>query len=405
MNVLYHDVFRQSPEREEELVVRYVEFDELVESADFISLLAPLTAETKHIVNADVLGRMQPHAILVNTARGPLVDEAALAVALDRGDIRGAALDVYEHEPEVNERLRNCRGSTVLLPHIGSATMRTRVEMCRMALTDAGRVLNGDKHGIRSPHALDEHHQERKTTMQTMKVYPEFPMCDPEIIERLKALSTTVISDSMERVNGLRGIAAIAMTPYQFAQPMVGQAFTVRTAAGDNLAMHQAMEIVGAGQVLAVAAGGDTERAITGEIMTQYAASLGVAGLVVDGAVRDSDTLRQRDFPVFAAGVNHLGPYKNGPGAIRCTVSMGGVVVHPGDILVGDADGVAVIPIGQAAAILKRSEAKEAEEREIMRQIPTGEYPTVWLKDLVTLEHVESFNNGSPGHVADSNTR
>lgn len=240
--------------------------------------------------------------------------------------------------------------------------------------------------------------------MQTMKLYPPFKPCEPEIIGRFKSMSTTVISDSMERINGLQGIKPIAMTPYQFEQPMVGQAFTVQTAPGDNLAMHQAMELIEAGHVLAVAAGGGVERAITGEIMVQYAERLGVAGLVVDGAVRDSDTLRQGSFPVFAAGVIHLGPYKNGPGSIRGTVSMGGVIVRPGDLLVGDADGVAVVPLDQAAAILERSEAKEADEQETMRSIPIGEYQTAWLEDLVTLEQVApNADNSHPmSTVSDS---
>ena len=208
----------------------------------------------------------------------------------------------------------------------------------------------------------------------------------------------------MERMNGLRGISAITATPFPFAHPMVGQAFTVQTAAGDNLAMHQTLEIVEPGQVLAVTAGGGPKRAITGEIMVQYAESLGVAGLVVDGAVRDSDTLRHGNLPVFAAGIVHLGPYKNGPGAIRCTVSMGGIVVRSGDVLVGDADGVAVVPLDQANSILEHSEAKEADERDIMNKISTGEYPTAWLKDLVALEEVEVSDAGSPASSTHSDT-
>ena len=144
MEVLYHDVVRRPPEFEAQLGIRYVEFDELIQSSDFLSLHAPLTPDTKHVIDADALSRMQAHAILINTARGPLIDEQALAEALEQGHIRGAALDVYEHEPRINERLRVHRTSTVLLPHLGSATRRTRLEMCRMALTDALRVLNGE---------------------------------------------------------------------------------------------------------------------------------------------------------------------------------------------------------------------------------------------------------------------
>ncbi len=145
MEVLYYDVVRLDAEEEEALGVGFVEFDELLARSDFISLHAPLVPATRHAFGAEQFERMKPSAILVNTARGPLVDEAALADALERGVIRGAALDVYEREPAVDPGLLEQTESVVLLPHLGSATERTRREMCRMALRNALAALHGER--------------------------------------------------------------------------------------------------------------------------------------------------------------------------------------------------------------------------------------------------------------------
>jgi glyoxylate reductase len=115
---------------------------ELLETSDFVSLHTPLTEGTRHIINREALARMKPGAYIVNTSRGPLIDEEALCDALESGHLRGAALDVYEHEPEVNARLLKMN-NVVIVPHIGSATEEARNAMARAAATDVFRVLNG----------------------------------------------------------------------------------------------------------------------------------------------------------------------------------------------------------------------------------------------------------------------
>lgn len=143
MDVCYYDPRPLQAERNAELGIRPVPLDELLETSDFVSLHAPLNKQTYHLVDAAALERMKPSAILVNPGRGPLVDEQALVDALRRGEIRGAGLDVYEAEPAMAPGLADLRESVVLLPHLGSATRRTRREMCRMALGDAVAVLSG----------------------------------------------------------------------------------------------------------------------------------------------------------------------------------------------------------------------------------------------------------------------
>lgn len=145
MDVIYCDVNPLPAEDEEALGARRVAFDELLERSDFLSLHAPLLPSTRHAIDADALRRMKPTAILVNSARGPLIDEHALVDALHAGEIRGAALDVYEREPELAAGLAELRSSVVLLPHLGSATEHTRHQMCEMAVRDAVAVLRGEQ--------------------------------------------------------------------------------------------------------------------------------------------------------------------------------------------------------------------------------------------------------------------
>jgi glyoxylate reductase len=120
----------------------YVQLDELLERADVVSLHCPLTPETHHLIDAGALARMRPHAYLVNTARGPVVDEAALAAALRDGAIAGAGLDVFEHEPEVHPDLLGL-DNVVLVPHLGSATVETRTAMAELAAANVLAVLAG----------------------------------------------------------------------------------------------------------------------------------------------------------------------------------------------------------------------------------------------------------------------
>src|ERR687893_1204530 len=119
-----------------------VELEELLERSHFVSLHCPLTPETRHLIDADALARMRDDAYLVNTARGPVVDEAALAAALCDGVIAGAALDVFEREPEVHPGLLGLE-NVVLVPHLGSATVETRTAMAELAAANVVAVLDG----------------------------------------------------------------------------------------------------------------------------------------------------------------------------------------------------------------------------------------------------------------------
>jgi glyoxylate reductase len=143
MDLVYHDQYRNE-EAERELGARYLELDELLRTSDFVSIHTPLTPETTHLIGADELVRMKPEAVLVNTSRGPVVDEAALADALADDRIFAAGLDVYEKEPEVHPKLLNLE-NVVLAPHIGSASIETRDKMAALAAENLAAVLRGEE--------------------------------------------------------------------------------------------------------------------------------------------------------------------------------------------------------------------------------------------------------------------
>jgi glyoxylate reductase len=143
MDLVYHDQYRNE-EAEHELGARYLDLDELLKTADFVSVHTPLTPETTHLIGAEELEKMKPEAVLVNTSRGPVVDEAALADALAEGHIFAAGLDVYEEEPEVHSRLLELE-NVVLAPHIGSASIETRDKMAALAAENIAAVLSGEE--------------------------------------------------------------------------------------------------------------------------------------------------------------------------------------------------------------------------------------------------------------------
>lgn len=142
MKVIYYDQYRAAEEVEKEYGVTYKELDELLAESDCITLHMPYTPENYHLVTADTFKKMKTRAYLVNAARGPIVDEEALADALIHGEIKGAGLDVYEHEPTVNPRILVLDNVT-LTPHVASCTLQTRIDMCNEALRGITDILSG----------------------------------------------------------------------------------------------------------------------------------------------------------------------------------------------------------------------------------------------------------------------
>jgi RraA family protein len=202
---------------------------------------------------------------------------------------------------------------------------------------------------------------------------------DPQMVKAFKALPVACVSDCMQRMFA----GGPDLRPMHNGQPMAGPAFTVKVRPGDNLMIHKAIQLAGPGDVLVVDGGGDLTNALIGEIMTSAAHAKGIVGMVIYGSVRDSGYLKTQDFGVFACGVTHRGPYKDGPGEINVPVALGGMVIHPGDLILGDEDGVLCVPIDQASALLKDTQIRVEQETAMLEQIRSGTYQNTWIDQAV----------------------
>lgn len=188
----------------------------------------------------------------------------------------------------------------------------------------------------------------------------EYSRPDPAIIARFMKVPTANIGDVMDRM----GILDSKISPIWPGAKLAGPAFTVWTRSGDNLAIHRALAVAKQGDVIVVNGGADESRALLGEIMAGKARRSGISGFVIDGAVRDASGIAELSMPVFARALTPAGPYKFGPGKLGITIAVGGVACAPGDIVVGDEDGVVVVPQKEALEILVASEEVVAMENE-----------------------------------------
>lgn len=178
---------------------------------------------------------------------------------------------------------------------------------------------------------------------------------------------SSLVSDSNGRAGAMRGRLR-SLT----GLPVRGPAFTVEIAPGENATLHRAVYAAPRGSVLVVDGRGYPDRAVWGEVLTVAAQQQGIVGLVVDGAVRDVEAMRQRGFPVFAIGTSPAGPHKQPPGRIGVPVSCGSVVVHPGDFVIGDADGVAVVAEADRDRVLAAADARKDMEAEWIAALEAG---------------------------------
>lgn len=209
------------------------------------------------------------------------------------------------------------------------------------------------------------------------KVISDFKRAPKELVELFKDAPVANIDDCMNRTAAVR----YDINPYN-KHDVLGTVFTIKVPAGDNLMVHKAMDMIKPGDVVVIAAGGETERAILGELMITYMRSKGAAGIIVDGCIRDAGAISSMDIPVFAKGTSPNGPYKNGPGEINTVVSFGGQVVNPGDIVVGDRDGIIFINPEDAVELAKYVNDVKVKEEKIMNDIINkGIYPRPWVDE------------------------
>lgn len=193
------------------------------------------------------------------------------------------------------------------------------------------------------------------------------------------------VSDCMSRMTA----AGARLRPMHAGGRMAGPALTIKTRPGDNLMIHKALQLAKPGDVIVVDAGGDLTNALVGEIMVGDAIQQGLGGFVMNGAIRDAAALRAGSFPVFAAGVTHRGPYKDGPGEINVPISIDGMVIEPGDLVIGDDDGLLCVPFDDVERLLAAARQKQAVEDKMVADIKAGRLDRAWVDE--TLARLNCF--------------
>ena len=200
-------------------------------------------------------------------------------------------------------------------------------------------------------------------------VIREFERVDPKIVEEASQYPSSILAD----VAGRRGALSGRLAPLAPTMKFAGPALTVEVRPGDNLMIHAAMAMAKPGDVIVVDGKGDTTCALMGTIMMTGCKQTGIAGVILDSAVRDSEEIIEMGYPVFSVGTNPNGPTKFVPGRIGWPISVGGIAVSPGDLIVADADGVVVIEREKAAAMLPLAQKKVDDETKRIAQIKKNE--------------------------------
>ena len=199
------------------------------------------------------------------------------------------------------------------------------------------------------------------------RVLPTPPRLDAALVDRFRGLASPNLADAMGRFNfmdpGMRSRTGLTLC---------GLAVTVNARPADNLMIHKALQVAVPGEIVVVNTGGNTTSAVFGELMCNTAVAAKLGGIVVDGAIRDVEGLTALGFPAFSRTVCAGGCDTDGPGEINVPISCGGVVVSPGDIVVGDTDGVAVVPRSEAMEVLKLVQELMSREKQRVAEIKAG---------------------------------
>ena len=196
-----------------------------------------------------------------------------------------------------------------------------------------------------------------------------------ELIDAYLAFETADISDMLNRMYCMSG----SFTNFANDRSLVGPACTVKLYPGDNLMVHKALDIAEPGDVVVVDSSGSMNAAVLGDMVANKARHRGIAGFIVDGLIRDRDGVMECGLPVYARGVTPFGPLHRGPGEINHPVCCGGIVVHPGDIVRADGDGVVVVPQWSAAGILDALKRNRARTARYVADVKRGEFSNAWV--------------------------
>ncbi|QRF55452.1 RraA family protein [Variovorax paradoxus] len=201
-----------------------------------------------------------------------------------------------------------------------------------------------------------------------------------DLARRFLEVPVANVSDCMSRMTA----GGPRLRPMHSGGRMAGPALTVKTRPGDNLMIHKALQLATPGDVIVVDGAGDLTNALIGEIMVGEAVHRGLGGFIVNGAIRDAGAIRAGTLPVYAAGVTHRGPYKDGPGEINVPVAIDGMVIEPGDLVIGDDDGFLCLPYDDVAELLAAANRKQQIENKMVADIQAGTFDRSWVDATLT---------------------
>lgn len=199
-----------------------------------------------------------------------------------------------------------------------------------------------------------------------------------DLIEAYKSLPAANVADCMGRISAMNSEIRLMTKP--FSGSMVGPALTIKARPGDNLMLHKALNMIEEGDIIVISNGGDRSQSLMGEIMAAYAKSKKVGGFVFDSPIRDIDVLYDLGVPIYATGATPGGPFKEGPGEINVPIACGNIHVNPGDIILGDSDGVIVIPRQDAAALLEVAKKFSANDKAKLQAAMKGASDRSWVE-------------------------
>jgi regulator of RNase E activity RraA len=227
------------------------------------------------------------------------------------------------------------------------------------------------------------------------RVREDFDRPEPDTIAGFNAFETPAISDLMNRLYtmspGIRNLTDEHLR-------ILGPACTVKVYPGDNLMVHKALDVARPGDVVVVDTSGSTTTAVLGDLVCTKARHRGIQAFVVDGLIRDLPGIKALgDLPVYGRGVTPIGPLHRGPGEINYPISAGGIVVHPGDLIVGDLNGVVVVPLDIVPELLERLTAKAAAEADYTAAVARGDFSNAWVDALLDASGVSVNRTDAAG--------
>jgi RraA family protein len=229
------------------------------------------------------------------------------------------------------------------------------------------------------------------------RVRLDVPRPEPALLEGLRRHATPDISDLLNRLYAVDPAIRCLTGDHHV---LYGPACTVKVFPGDNLMVHKALDVAQPGDIVVVDAAGSTQNAVLGDLISTKARHRGIAGVIVDGLVRDLPGILPLDFPVFARGTTPIGPLHRGPGEINYPICCGGVVVHPGDLIAADAAGIIVIPREIARELLDRLDLHDATNRAYFESVRRGDFSNHWVDQLLEEHECPIFGTDAPRSYA-----